>query len=75
MLTWDSFLAFALIVGAAWFVSRRINKLRRPVCEGSCPGCYGARRGRGCALSGRDPNMLVATRRNRSEGNGKQCDN
>ena len=43
---WDSL----LIVGAAWYVGRRINAMKRPVCNGGCAGCHGARRGRGCAF-------------------------
>ena len=44
---WDSLLVVLLIVGAAWYVGRRINAMKRPVCNG---GCHGARRGRGCAF-------------------------
>ncbi|WP_294514384.1 FeoB-associated Cys-rich membrane protein [uncultured Bilophila sp.] len=47
---WDSLLVVLLIVGAAWYVGRRINAMKRPVCNGGCAGCHGARRGRGCAF-------------------------
>ena len=44
--SWESLLAVSIIV-AAWFVCRRINVMKRPVCNG---GCHGARQGRGCAF-------------------------
>ncbi|EGW44976.1 hypothetical protein HMPREF0178_02275 [Bilophila sp. 4_1_30] len=47
--SWESLLAVSIIV-AAWFVCRRINVMKRPVCNGGCAGCYGARQGRGCAF-------------------------
>ena len=49
-LPWDSLLVVLLIVVAAWYVGRRINAMKRPVCNGGCAGCHGARRGRGCAF-------------------------
>lgn len=58
-ISWDSLLVFVLVVGAAWIMARRFMKWRRPVCDGGCPGCYGARRGRGCASSDRDLNVLI----------------
>ena len=39
---WDSLLVVLLIVGAAWYVGRRINAMKRPVCNGGCAGCHGA---------------------------------
>ena len=36
--SWESLLAVSIIV-AAWFVCRRINVMKRPVCNGGCAGC------------------------------------
>ncbi|MBS5374668.1 hypothetical protein [Bilophila wadsworthia] len=47
--SWESLLAVSIIV-AACFVCRRINVMKRPVCNGGCAGCHGARQGRGCAF-------------------------
>lgn len=33
--SWESLLAVSIIV-AAWFVCRRINVMKRPVCNGGC---------------------------------------
>lgn len=44
--SWESLLVVSIIV-AAWFVCRRINVMKRPVCNGGCAGCHGARQGRG----------------------------
>ena len=35
--SWESLLAVSIIV-AAWFVCRRINVMKRPVCNGGCTG-------------------------------------
>ena len=42
--SWESLLAVSIIV-AAWLVCRRINVMKRPVCNGGCAGCHGARQG------------------------------
>lgn len=42
--SWESLLVVAIIV-AAWFVCRRINVMKRPVCNGGCAGFHGARQG------------------------------
>lgn len=47
--SWESLLVVSIIV-AAWFVCRRINVMKRPVCNGGCAVCHGARQGRGCAF-------------------------
>ena len=39
--SWESLLVVSIIV-AAWFVCRRINVMKRPVCNGGCAGCHGA---------------------------------
>ena len=36
--SWESLLVVSIIV-AAWFVCRRINVMKRPVCNGGCAGC------------------------------------
>lgn len=46
---WEAALAL-LILAAAWFLGRRINAMKRPVCRRACAGCHGARQGRGCAF-------------------------
>lgn len=56
---WDSLLVVLLIVGAAWYVGRRINAMKRPVCDGGCAGCHGARRGRGCAFPNGSGNRRI----------------
>lgn len=47
--SWE-FLFVVLIIVAAWFVCRRINVMKRPVCNGGCVGCQGGRQGRGRAF-------------------------
>ncbi len=49
---WEALLV-VIILAAAWYAGRSINTMKRPVCNGGCAGCHGARRGRGCAFPDR----------------------
>lgn len=56
--SWEALLA-VLLIAAAYLACRGINAMKRPVCNGGCAGCHGARQGRGCAFpEGRGRRML-----------------